>query len=279
MVSIKVKDLCDLHFTYRAFFIQIVNALSYDLRPSLLVMAFLLWLEERNNHLLVLKLLAKPIEDAKATIREAQCCINCLVSESISDCHGDFTSHGVFPHLGISLPSLYQTKYTTISGIKRYVKTHCSRIFSDILFEILYGSSKPLPYQPLHVPGFPDPIFGNVNFTFWQRNHMFDTQEFIWSWHALYVDEDDRSLYLTFSHGFPVSEVEVKEVFTSRFGDCVEIVDMPRLRRNRQILFARVVMRYVETIDLILRGSSTAKFKIKGKHVWAKKYRFRRHNM
>ncbi|XP_021775757.1 uncharacterized protein LOC110739615, partial [Chenopodium quinoa] len=182
--------------------------------------------------------------------------------------------------LAISIQALYQNKYTAISGVKRYLRTTCTRVFSDILSSKLQSdySIQFIPYQMIRIPGSPDPIFGFIYLKIWPQNHVFSTNYDIFSWiHALgYIeDEEDRSLYLTFSKGEIVSEDEVRSLFTLEFGDCVQRVHMPEIRHSQQNLFARVSPKYVETTDIILKGKSLIKFKIRGgKHVWAKKYRY-----
>ncbi|KAL7166292.1 hypothetical protein ACSBR2_037048 [Camellia fascicularis] len=83
---------------------------------------------------------------------------------------------------------------------------------------------------------------------------------------------DDRTMFLTFSRGYPVSESEVKELFTGCFGNCVDNVDMDEFKSVDQPLFARMVVCGVSIVDDILNWSSIAKFWINGKHVWARKY-------
>ncbi|XP_071721752.1 uncharacterized protein [Rutidosis leptorrhynchoides] len=95
----------------------------------------------------------------------------------------------------------------------------------------------------------------------------------IWRWNpALGVCADDRTMFLTFSKGFPVIEEELRELFTKKFGDCIDKVEMQKTNDNQQTLFAKLVLHSTITIDLILMDEPKAKFKINKKHVWARKY-------
>jgi hypothetical protein len=86
------------------------------------------------------------------------------------------------------------------------------------------------------------------------------------------ASEDDRTMFLTFSRGFPVLEEEVKELFTELFGDCVESVQMETVPSSEQPLYARMVLRSVTFVDRMLEGKRISKFRVNGKHIWARKY-------
>ncbi|XP_050220062.1 uncharacterized protein LOC126670392 [Mercurialis annua] len=87
------------------------------------------------------------------------------------------------------------------------------------------------------------------------------------------VGADDRTMFVTFSRGFPVYEGEMRQFFTKYYGDCIESLKMQVVdEMNEQALFARIVFRSPVTIPSILNGEDKAKFYINGKHVWARKF-------
>lgn len=89
------------------------------------------------------------------------------------------------------------------------------------------------------------------------------------------VEESDesRSMFLTFSKGYPVGEGEVREYIRSRYGECIQGFYMHQpLHPNQQPLFARLVFHHPSTIHSILNGATRAKFTINGKHVCARKF-------
>ncbi|OMO71593.1 hypothetical protein CCACVL1_18142 [Corchorus capsularis] len=91
------------------------------------------------------------------------------------------------------------------------------------------------------------------------------------------VEADDRTIFLTFSKGYPISQTEVTEFFTRKFGvDFVDRVEMQELPNGEQPLYARLILRSTSGIETILKGRPKAKFSINGKHVWARKFE-RRH--
>ncbi|CAA3030830.1 Hypothetical predicted protein [Olea europaea subsp. europaea] len=90
------------------------------------------------------------------------------------------------------------------------------------------------------------------------------------------VPPDDRTIFLTFSKGYPISEDEVRDFFTRRFGDFIEDIFMQEVTAGEQPLFARLVVRSSSIINSIA-GGSKAKYTINGKHVWARKYVKKQH--
>ncbi|KAL0722974.1 hypothetical protein Bca4012_037573 [Brassica carinata] len=85
---------------------------------------------------------------------------------------------------------------------------------------------------------------------------------------------DDRTVFLTFSKGYPISESEVRVHFTRKFGEVIEAIVMQEVGMNEQPLFAKMVlkMQYASKIEEIVTPRNKNKFTIDGKHVWARKY-------
>ncbi|PON64324.1 hypothetical protein TorRG33x02_273460 [Trema orientale] len=87
------------------------------------------------------------------------------------------------------------------------------------------------------------------------------------------VPPEDRSIFLTFSKGYPLSEKEVKSFFMRKLGASFEALYMQEVGpEDKQCLFARLVVRSESDIDAVLGRSSKVKFSVNGKHVWARKY-------
>ncbi|KAF8021862.1 hypothetical protein BT93_G2106 [Corymbia citriodora subsp. variegata] len=86
------------------------------------------------------------------------------------------------------------------------------------------------------------------------------------------VPPNERTIFLTFSKGYPILENEVREYFTRRFGNFIEELRMQEAPPKQQALYARIVVRPASLIDTILNGKSKTKFTINGKHVWARRY-------
>ncbi|KAJ4845896.1 hypothetical protein Tsubulata_026863 [Turnera subulata] len=87
-----------------------------------------------------------------------------------------------------------------------------------------------------------------------------------------FVPEHDRTIFLTFSKGYPISEDEVRAFFTGKNGNCIEKIYMEEVSAEEQPLYALMVVHTPALIHAILEGKSKAKFTINGKHVWARKF-------
>ncbi|XP_051116130.1 uncharacterized protein LOC127241244 [Andrographis paniculata] len=93
------------------------------------------------------------------------------------------------------------------------------------------------------------------------------------------VPVDDRTIFLTFSKGYPISQEEVKEFFSRKFGDFIEDLIMQDVGGEEQVLYARMVARVdaMGVVQEIVGGNNKAKYSINGKHVWARKYVKKQH--
>ncbi|XP_058783060.1 uncharacterized protein LOC131657711 [Vicia villosa] len=262
----------------RKIFSILVMSLARDPSQSLLVMALWLWLENLGYPSLILKLVSCPHGLINDVAQEAVSCLNCLELENfpIPNDGGLFLTR-VLMGRKISLHLFKYKRFTTITGIKNVLNKTCSRIFNDILLDVLGSSSAcrfllPYPYIPVIVPGFPHKVFGE--FTISSTNfEMFDMKDGTILKSILDVSDQDKTIFLTFSRGFPVSEKEVSYLFTSTFeDDCIKTIVMGNRNSKGQVLYATMVLNYVETLDRILNGRHIAKFRVNGKHIWARKY-------
>ncbi|KAF8021912.1 hypothetical protein BT93_G2144 [Corymbia citriodora subsp. variegata] len=148
----------------------------------------------------------------------------------------------------------------------------------------------PVPYQgmavgPPNVPSSFVPLFrkgGFLDMIFKEDNEQeaqtWDDDFFLGETHESQVQDDaevppdERTIFLTFSKGYPIPENEVREYFTRRFGNFIEELHTQEVLPEEQALYARLVVRPASLIDTILTGGSKAKFTINGKHVWARRY-------
>lgn len=87
------------------------------------------------------------------------------------------------------------------------------------------------------------------------------------------TSRNDRTMFVTFSKGYPVTENEVRQFFTRLFGNCIESFHMQEVGRpEEQSLYAKIVFLRSSFIRSILNGVGKAKFTINGKHVWMRKF-------
>ncbi|OVA18129.1 hypothetical protein BVC80_1835g542 [Macleaya cordata] len=88
--------------------------------------------------------------------------------------------------------------------------------------------------------------------------------------------EDDRTLFVTFSRGYPIPERDVLDFFVRRYGECVENIYMQQMEGNEQPLFARLVLYSASKISEILAGKQRVKFTINGRHIFVRRYESKR---
>ncbi|CAH1425220.1 unnamed protein product [Lactuca virosa] len=89
------------------------------------------------------------------------------------------------------------------------------------------------------------------------------------------VPPENRTIFLTFSKGYPISENEVKLYFTRIFGDFIESIYMQPVAGENQPLFARIVARSPSMVRAVVErdgADGRSKYYINGKHVWARKF-------
>ncbi|KAK1396358.1 hypothetical protein POM88_006221 [Heracleum sosnowskyi] len=87
-----------------------------------------------------------------------------------------------------------------------------------------------------------------------------------------HVHFDDRTVFLTFSKGYPVTEFEVRDFFTRRFGSFIKRIRFEEVEEGVQPIYARMVARNTSILPLICDVEIRTRYIINGKHVWAKKY-------
>ncbi|EEF46977.1 uncharacterized protein LOC8259466 [Ricinus communis] len=275
MASITLEELHTYHAIDREIFSRLVISLLRDPAESLLVMATWLWLEDKGCPNMIAKMIGLSNLLVNALADEAVLCLKCLESSTLSMLSNGGNSIPLTARImekNISLEMFYHDKFSAISGIKNFLTTVCARIFTDILQHVTATTSTPAE-GPLVIPGFPHPIFGNVTVTPRSLDFNYPAGG-LWGWGPNNnVSEDERTMFLTFSRGFPVTIEEVTELFSRLHGACVVSVQMQEnLPPNEQPLFARMVLDSTTAVDRILNGRRIAKFRINGKHIWARKY-------
>ncbi|KAJ7958766.1 Rho guanine nucleotide exchange factor [Quillaja saponaria] len=235
-----------------------------------------MWLEDISYPSIIVKM--KGLSDVMVTALaiEAVSCLKCL--EGITP---------PIPHVGglpltttimrkeISLQMFNQKRFTAVSGIRSFLNNVCARIVTDILQRVLGRTSMSIPNVPLVIPGFPHPLFGDLTIVPDKPLGNGISEEKLWGWiPSNDVSVDDKTMFLTFSRGFPVSEAEVMNLFTVTFGHCVKSINMGTATTlsGEQPLYATIVLDSVTTVDRILSGKHISKFRINGRHIWARKY-------
>ncbi|KAF0892667.1 hypothetical protein E2562_017645 [Oryza meyeriana var. granulata] len=85
-------------------------------------------------------------------------------------------------------------------------------------------------------------------------------------------DDGCRSLFVTFSKGFPLTRDEIEEYFTERWGDCLEKVMMEKTPAGEPPTYGRIVFRHAVMATAVLGGERLVKLVVNGRQLWARKY-------
>lgn len=277
MASITLEELRLFHTIDREIFSRLVIGLMRHPGESLLVMALYLWLENKRFPKILSEMVSQGDLVVNALAKEASACLQTLESRAPPiTLDGGMPLTAALMGRDISFQMIYQIKFTAVAEIKLFLNEVCAFIFTDILQAVLaLPSPQAVFHQPIVVPGFPHPLFGPVKITPLPLNHVLPPGALSgWS-DVIQVPVNDRTLFLTFSRGYPVTEAEVRDLFKNEFGEyCVDYVEMGSEFASSidKPLYARMAVRSVTTIDEMLNGKNVAKFRINGKHVWARKY-------
>ncbi|KAJ6722655.1 hypothetical protein OIU74_007284 [Salix koriyanagi] len=87
--------------------------------------------------------------------------------------------------------------------------------------------------------------------------------------------EETRCLFLTFSNGYPLTEIQISRFFRMNYGSCVERVYVHRPEpkdQNLTPLFGKVVFTASYIPAMILDGKTEAKFWVDAKPLWGKRF-------
>ncbi|KAK1294868.1 hypothetical protein QJS10_CPA16g00163 [Acorus calamus] len=82
---------------------------------------------------------------------------------------------------------------------------------------------------------------------------------------------DERTLFVTFSRGFPLTEEELREFFTRRYG-AIEKIQIQETPMGIPPLYAKIMFYSPLVVNRIIRNLNKVKFLIGGKHVWSRRY-------
>lgn len=241
------KDEINLfHKIDRALYTLLVLTLHRDPTESMQVIALFIWLERKGFGFLVEKILSFPHLLVNELAKEAVKCLELHHAPSSSQTHDLFPLMKSTLHQDLTHRFFRENHRRLLQGVATVIDTVCVRALGDIMnvaIERNRPAKTPTMYHPM-----------------WQFGH--DES----------VPPDDRTLFITFSKGYPVQEWEVRDFFTRNYGDCVESIYMQDVKGEEQSLFARIVFRAFSMIGRILDETGRAKFSINGKHAWVRKF-------
>ncbi|KAL5718203.1 hypothetical protein ACHQM5_011133 [Ranunculus cassubicifolius] len=87
-----------------------------------------------------------------------------------------------------------------------------------------------------------------------------------------YAPRDQRTMFLTFSDGYPLTKNEISDFFKRSYGNVVEDVIIGDKQKREPPKYARIVFKGEPIIPWILNGEVKVKFRVNGKQLWARKF-------
>nr|GME15298.1 Rho guanine nucleotide exchange factor [Ipomoea batatas] len=237
--EVPVKLMNHFHAMDRELYSILVFVLERDPKVSVIIIALWIWLEHNNINCAVQKILSSSsIKLINGLADEAVACLRCITDAMYlfsSDASEVSLTQKVLGKK-LSLNFFHENRAKALDGIRVIVEDVCVKELGDLLNLAMQQR------------------FGGLRFT------------------GEYEPKEKRKMFATFSKGHPVFKWELWGYFNRMYGDCVESISMQVVKPNEQSLFAVIVFTSSAIVGLVLRGLEKAKFTIKGKHVWMRKF-------
>ncbi|KAI4302354.1 hypothetical protein MLD38_038109 [Melastoma candidum] len=301
--DLSLEEFQAFHSIDRKLYYNLVVNLRRDPTRSLHVVALFLWLErECRNYNIVFTILTLPISYIETLADEADAILTCFENDGVCLLRGRLEDNNL-PHLQnllgyrFTLAYFHQHRGVIVAGVRRIAADVCMAALHDIMqavVEVTSNNSALMTTSVMPPPSFSDTYYygrtlvkkggfldlllkdqtkqeldDEINELIRQlpKEEPFDEDD------PLQVPADERTVFLTFSKGYPITENEVREYFIRKYGDVVESVFMQEVpHHTEQSLYALLVLRSPLAMDSILNSKGKEKFSINGKHVWARKY-------
>ncbi|KAK4252975.1 hypothetical protein QN277_010819 [Acacia crassicarpa] len=297
-VSVSQNEFNQFHSIDRILFTRLLVSLGREANEAMQVMAYLIWLEKMSRDFrLVSKLLDASDFLLHELVNEVVLALVCIETDQFprdSNVLKDLRLTQSVTHTSITIPYLLQNRVAIIQAITKIINDVCIKAFTDIVqkvegekAEIKRSLMNPM-VQPVYfdctdhvVPRHNNTIANWCRYEPESNHHQVMVSDVLKGSELMStsgarrnVPPDERTIFLTFSKGYPISEAEVRDYFSRRYGDMIEEVYMQEAGMLEQALYARLVVRGNAThlIESVLEGKGKVKFSINGKHVWARKY-------
>ncbi|XP_042055475.1 uncharacterized protein LOC121800000 [Salvia splendens] len=278
------------HGIDRSLYVILIRDLLRDPLECLYIMGFWLWLERTGFSNFVSKALSLPPFLINELADEAVSCIKSTNAQfPFSSKATEIPLTRSLVKREIYLQFFIDNRLTAFIEIENLVRGVCLPSLSDIMQARVYGvlakapAEAPLMMAPRHAASTssanyvpePSPV---DNLTQSIANLEIaasggDSSPSRGKGKANEVSRNERTMFVTFSKGYPVNEYEVKLFFERVFGNCIESFHMQEVCNPEvQSLYAKIVFLRPSFIRAILNGAMKAKFTINGKHVWMRKF-------
>ncbi|KAK6139690.1 hypothetical protein DH2020_026578 [Rehmannia glutinosa] len=258
------------HGIDRSLYLVLVKDLSRNPLECLYIMALWLWLEREGFYNLINKTLSLPPFLINELADEAVTCLKCVNAQFpfSSEASAEIPLTHSLVKKDISLQFFLERHLTAFDEIQNLVRGVCVPSMSDIMEMGCHGRfSESLTTVPV-VHAAPSSVDSSLVQSISSLRISGDVSPLRGRGRANNeTSRNDRTMFVTFSKGYPVTENEVRQFFTRLFGNCIESFHMQEVSPDEQSLYAKIVFTMASFIRAILSGVSKAKFTINGKHI------------
>ncbi|CDY67562.1 BnaA10g29910D [Brassica napus] len=273
-ISTTREEFNTFHLYNRALFSRLVITLRRDIRQSYQVMSFLLYLETIAPFLrnLIADFASLPDAVVNMVADEVVTCMRCLSFDDFPA----FVTHlrrsilsPEIPYITgvtrgyLTLIFVHNNRENIFFEMKKHLTRVCVRAFEDIWVRAeMYNreiENREKAMAEMSQLGFSSAVQNGGS-----RTRRFSSRR---------ANADNRTIFLTFSRGYPIAKAEVYAYFTRRFGGIVEAIRMGGAEVNEQTLYATMELSSASRVpDILIEGVYMTKYIINGKHAWARKF-------
>ncbi|KAL9227116.1 hypothetical protein vseg_002849 [Gypsophila vaccaria] len=302
------EEFFAFHNIDRQLFFRLVFQIRRDTNEAMQAIAFWIWLERTHRIQCVHTLLTYPDPIIEAVFEETLIALRAAENDEYlisNDTNYEIPNlQNIVGKEKISLKYIHENRIGVLVGVGNIIRQVCARAFQDLIR--LFSKYKAMSHQQYYHQQYPNnnPSFKVGDFSVSlsnsnaasSSNYVVNTsnnnnyiqigsQENLVDLfsnmrmsennrqsHEAAIPPSERTIFLTFSKGYPISESELRDFLFRSFGDIIETLYMQEVGENDQSLYARLVVRDARAMEVILCGQGKVKFAINGKHVWARKY-------
>ncbi|RZR73315.1 hypothetical protein BHM03_00022653 [Ensete ventricosum] len=288
------------HTQERDLYCRLVRQLGQNPERMKQVIALWLWFESIDHYEFIQRVSSYKGDDViLGFVREAEACLDRLMDQR-EQTRGDelpLTSYLIAEKMDLRFFESHRDD--AIKGVRSIFDNVCQIIFDDVLVERAAEAANHPDDHHLSTSGLHDikqparegssqeegsassaavavSLPAQTHTVLPPRGSTLNPMALPWSPEINRSPEDLRSMFITFSRGYPISRADIVEFFNERYGRCLETVMMERASPGQQPMYGRLVFRNASTIARVLNGQRTAKFLINGRHLWARMYTPRR---
>ncbi|OVA13124.1 hypothetical protein BVC80_7351g9 [Macleaya cordata] len=255
-------------------FSRLIGRMRRPIVLARLVIAVWLLLEELGFYDLIQKLYGNVDSVVEAIFDETASCLKCM--DPINGEQPRGINDTPFLEQILDEPMnrrfFYFNRDILLNRVTYIMKTVCTVIFDEntakqvednMVHPVVRGVGEGSNTQVRLLPSDQNPIHSSSTLNPFAR--QFTLREAQW------ISPDHRSMFLTFSNGYPLSREEIIHFFTLNWGPVVEDVLMERTPDdNNPPQYGRIIFTHFSVIDNILNGQPKVKFVVNRKHLWAR---------